>query len=144
MYLCLRVCVGHIHQNGLVPVFRVWGVPKTSSPNDDVHSEVSVCSQGFSALYLMRDPQPLESAGDFMEKRLVLVYLRAGSRTDACVSGVHISCIAAGAPHSHILLNPHEAPSLLYRIVVVRVSLGRRLPVAQRTNALTYGVVERT
>ena len=46
-----------------------------------------------------------------MEERLVLVHLRAGSGTDACVSGVHIGCIAAGAPYYHMFLNPHEAPS---------------------------------
>ena len=39
---------------------------------------------------------PLETARDRIEERLVLVYLRAGSGTDACVSGVHIGCIAAG------------------------------------------------
>ena len=46
--------MGHIHYNALVPVFRVWGVPKTSL-NDDVHPEFSVCSEGFHALYLMGD-----------------------------------------------------------------------------------------
>ena len=46
-----------------------------------------------------------------MEERLVLVHLRAGSGTDACVPGVHIGCIAAGAPHCHMFLNPHETPS---------------------------------
>ena len=61
VYLCLRVCLGHIHSNGLVPVFRVGGVLKTSFPNDDVHPEVSGCSEGFLALYLMRDSKPLES-----------------------------------------------------------------------------------
>ena len=46
-----------------------------------------------------------------MEERLVLVHLRTGSGTDTCVSGVHIGCIAAGAPHCHIFLNPHETSS---------------------------------
>ena len=111
VYLCLRVCMDHIHYNGLVPVFRIWGVPKASSPSDDVHPEAPVCSEGFPAVYLMRDPKPLESAGDRMEERMVLVRLRAGSGTDTCVSGVHIGCIAAGAPHCHMFLNPHETPS---------------------------------
>ena len=47
-----------------------------------------------------------------MEERLVLFHLlRAGSGTDAYVSGVHVRCIAAGAPHCHRFLNPLEAPS---------------------------------
>ena len=103
--MCIR------DRNGLVPVFRVRGVPRTSSPNDDVYPEFSVCSEEFPDLYLTRDPKPLESAGDRMEERLVLVYLSAGSRTDTCVSGVHIGCIAAGTPHCHLLLDPYEAPS---------------------------------
>ena len=41
----------------------------------------------------------------------MLVHLRAGSGTDTCVSGVHFGRIAAGAPHCHMFLNPHEAPS---------------------------------
>ena len=85
----------HIHYNGLVPVFRIWGVPKASSPSDDVHPEAPVCSEGFPAVYLMRDPKPLESAGDRMEELLVLVHLRAGSGTDTCVSGVHVSASVA-------------------------------------------------
>ena len=77
-----------------------------------VYPEVSVCKEGSPALYLMRDPKPLESAGDRMEERLVLVHLRAGSGTDACVSGVHIiGFISARASHCHMFLNPHEAPS---------------------------------
>ena len=63
-------------------------------------------SEGFPALYLMRDPKPLESVGDRMEERLMLVHLRAGSGTDECVSGVHIACIEARAPHCHMFLNP--------------------------------------
>ena len=90
VYLCLRVCMGHIHQNGLVPVFRVWGAPKIF-PNDDVHPGVSVCGEGFPALYLMRDPKPFESAGERMDERLVLVHLRAGSGTDTYVR--------VGCPH---------------------------------------------
>ena len=46
-----------------------------------------------------------------MEEQLVLVHFRAGSGTDACVSGAHIGCIAA--PHCHMFLNPREAPSTM-------------------------------
>ena len=74
-----------------------FGALATSSPNDDLHPEVSVCSEGFPALYLMKDFKLLESAGDRMEARLVLVHLHAGSGTGACVSRVHIGCIAAAA-----------------------------------------------
>lgn len=33
------------------------------------------------------------------------------SGTDACEAGVRVDCIAAGAHHCHVSLNPHEAPS---------------------------------
>ena len=46
-----------------------------------------------------------------MKEQLVLVHLRVGSGTDTCVSGVHIGCIAAGAPQCHMSFNPHEMPS---------------------------------
>ena len=59
----------------------------------------------------MRNPNPLESAGDRMEERLALVHPRAGPATDAWVSGVHIGCIAAGALHCRMFLDPHDAPS---------------------------------
>ena len=114
VYLCLLACVGHIHWNGLVSVFRVRGVPKTSSPNDDVIPEVYAYSEGFPAIYLMTDSKPLESEGYRMGGRLVLVHLRASSGTDTCVSGAHIGCIAAGAPHCHMLLNRHETPSIAH------------------------------
>ena len=41
----------------------------------------------------------------------MLVHLRAASGTDVFVSGVHMGCIAAGAPHCHMFLNAHEASS---------------------------------
>ena len=37
-------------------------------------------------------------------------YLRPCSVTDACVAGVYLNCIAAGAPHCHVLLDPHDTP----------------------------------
>ena len=58
----------------------------------------------------MTDPKPLENAGDRIEERLVLVHLRAGSGIDACVSGVHIGCIAAGVPRCYMFLDPRETP----------------------------------
>ena len=64
----------------------------------------------------MRDPKPLESAGDRMEERLVLVHLRAGYGTDECDSGVRIDCIAAGVSHYHMFLDPHEAPSNIHEL----------------------------
>lgn len=38
----------------------------------------------------------------------MLVNLRPSSGIDACVSDVHVYCIAAGAPHRRVFLNPHE------------------------------------
>ena len=84
----------------------VRSVPKTSSPDDDVYPQVPVCSERFAALHLVWDSESLQCAGDCMEKWLVLVHLRLGPWTDACVPGVHVHCIAAGAPHCHVPLIP--------------------------------------
>ena len=100
----------------LNPVFPVWSVPKSSSPDDDVHPQVPFCSEGFAALHLVWNSEPLQHARDFMEKWLVLVHLRPGSGTDACVPGVHLDCIAAGAPYCHVLLDPYETPSYGYEL----------------------------
>ena len=45
-----------------------------------------------------------------MSDKLVLVHVRPGSGTDACVPGVHVDCIAAGTPHCHALVEPYKAP----------------------------------
>ena len=106
---------------------RVWAVPKTSFPTDDVDLEVFVCGEGFPAFCLKRNPKPLESAGDRTEEKLVLAHLRADSGADGCVSGVHIGCIAAGAPHCHMFLNLHKA-CLLYTSPSPRDKRQSRMP----------------
>ena len=108
----LWVYMSDINQDGLLSVLSVRSVPKTSSPDDDVHPQVFVCSERFAALHLVWNSEPLNRAGYCVEKWLVLVHMRPGYGTDACVPGVHVDCIAAGAPHGHVLLNPYEAPSL--------------------------------
>ena len=52
-----------------------------------------------------------------MDKRLVLMYLRPCSVTDVRVAGVHVNCIAAGAPHYYVLLDPHETPSHAHELL---------------------------
>ena len=53
VYLCrLRVCVGDVQQDEFASVFPVRSVPKTSSPDDDVHPQVPVSSERFAALHL--------------------------------------------------------------------------------------------
>ena len=71
---------------------------------------MSIC-RFLSAMKVVRNPKSLQRAGDEVEERLVLVHLRPGSGAGACVSGVHVNCISAGAPRRHMFLNPHEAPS---------------------------------
>lgn len=80
-------------------VLAVRSVPKTSSPYDDVHPQVPVCREIFPAFNLARSLGSLRHAGDRVGKRLVLVHMRPGSWTGACVSGVRVDCIAAGMPH---------------------------------------------
>ena len=103
--------MGHAQQDGLLSVLSVRSVPKTTSPHDDVHPQIPVRREVFPALHLVRNPKSLQSAGDRVEKRVVLVHVRHGSGADACVSGVHVACIAAGAPRCRVFFNPHEAPS---------------------------------
>ena len=45
--------MGDVQQDGLVSVFTVRNVPKTSSRNNDVHPQVPVCSERFAALDLV-------------------------------------------------------------------------------------------
>ena len=110
VYLYLWVCVGDVQQDRLLSVLSVRSVPKISSP-DDVHPQVPVCSEGFTALHLVWNSESLQRARDRVEKWLVLVHLRPGSGTDACVPGVHVDCIATRARHYNVLLDPYEAPS---------------------------------
>ena len=83
--------MGDVQQDGLLPVPSVRWVPKTASPHDDVHPQIPVRREGFTALNLVRNPKSLQCAGDRVEKRLVLVqlhvlvHLHPGSGTDACV-----------------------------------------------------------
>lgn len=48
---------------------------------------------------------------------MVLVHLRAVSGTDACAPGIRVDRIAAGTPHSGVLLNPHETPSQAHELI---------------------------
>lgn len=104
--LRLRICMVVIYQGVLVPVLPVWSVPKTSSPYDGAHAQVPVFRRWFPALHLVNRPEPLQRAGDYIEKRMVLDHLRPGSVMNSCVPGVHVDCIAAGPPHCPVLLNP--------------------------------------
>ena len=115
VYLYLWVCVGDVQQDRLLSVLSVRSVPKISSP-DDVHPQVPVCSEGFTALHLVWNSESLQRARDRVEKWLVLVHLRPGSGTDACVPGVHVDCTAAGAPLCYVLLKPYEASSNVHEL----------------------------
>ena len=115
---CLRlwVCVGDVQEDGRFSLLPTRSVPKTFPPDGDVHPQVSVCMERFAALYLVWIPEPLQRADDRVEKWLVLVHLRLGSGTNACVPGAHVDCIAAGAPHCHVLVNPCEVPSHVHKL----------------------------
>ena len=103
-----------VQQDGFLSVLSVRSVPKTSSPDDDVYPQVPACSERFAALHVVWDSEPLQYAGDRIEKWLALVHLRLGSGSDACAPGVNVHCIAAGASHCHVLLIPirrHPMPT---------------------------------
>ena len=103
--------MGDTQQDGLLPILPVGSVPETSSPDGDIHPQISVCGERFAALHLVSNSQPLQRTGHRVDMRLVLVYLRPCSGADTRVAGVRINCIAAGAPHCHVFLDPHETPS---------------------------------
>ena len=98
--------VDDVQKGGLLPVLLERRVPKTASPHDDVHRQIPIGREGFSVPNLVRNPKSLQRAGDRVEERLVLVHLRPGSGAGACVSGVHVDCVAAGAPHCHVFIQP--------------------------------------
>ena len=116
-YLRLWVCMGDVQQDGLLLVLSDRSVSMTASSHRDTHPQIPVRREGSPALNLVRNPQSLQRAGGHVEKRLVLVHLFPGSGTDACVSGVHADCIAAGVPHCHVF-NPHEAPPKFLRMMM--------------------------
>ena len=42
-----------VQQDGLLPTFPVRSVPETSSSDDNVHPQISVCGERFAALHLV-------------------------------------------------------------------------------------------
>ena len=82
--------MGDVQLDGLVSALPVRSVPKTSSPDDNVHPQVPVCSELFAAAHLVWNSERLQRAGDRVDKWLVLFHLRPGSGTDACVPGVYV------------------------------------------------------
>ena len=80
----------------------------TSSPDDDIHYQVSIRASRAPHLRLGERFKPLECAGDRAEKRLVLVHLRSGSLSHAHAARVHVGCIAVEAPYRQML---HDAKS---------------------------------
>ena len=63
-----------------------------------------------------------------MEKRLVLVHPLSFSEADACVSRVHVDCVAAGAPRRHIPLITHHPPAYPHELCLEYDSEGARRP----------------
>ena len=53
VYLRLRVFMGDVQQDGLVPILPVRNFSKTSSPDDDVHKQVRFRSEQLTALHLV-------------------------------------------------------------------------------------------
>lgn len=120
VYPRLRACVGCIDQDDHVAVLRGFGASqKTSSPDDYVRpSPVPIYREGLPSFHLVTDPKPLGSEGDRVEKKLVLVRLRSGSRVEYLrASRVHVDSIAAGPPRCHIVLNPHHAPAYCHELL---------------------------
>ena len=113
VYPHLWVCMGDDRQAGLVPVLSVRSAPKRASSHHVVPPQIPIRRKWFPALDLVRNPNSIQRAGDRVEKRLVLVHLRPGSAAEAGVS-VHVDCIAVGAPHCYVILNPHKASVFQY------------------------------
>lgn len=116
--LRLQVCMGDVQPDVHVPRPPVWRVTKTCSPDDDVRTRVPFCSEWFAVFHLAWNSEPLQRAIDFMEKGLVLVHMRPGFATYKCVPGVHVSCIAAGAPYCHVLLDPYGGSSHSHELLL--------------------------
>ena len=104
VYLRLRVCMGDVQQDGSVPILPLRSVSKTTSGDDDVYPQVLSAVNGSPTLHLVLNFEPFQRARGCIERWLVLEHLRPTSGTDACVPGVHVNCIKAGAPYCHVLL----------------------------------------
>ena len=100
VYLRLWACGGDVQQDGRVSVLPVRTVPKTSSPDDDVHPQVLVCSERFTALH-------------FVEFRAASTCRR--SRASAAPR-LWDRCVRAGCPrplhHSRGISSPRAPQSL--------------------------------
>ena len=119
LYRRFRVCMGDFQSDGLVSIFPVRSVSKTSSPNDDIHPQVPFRCERFTALHLVWNSEPLQSAGDRVEKWLVLVHLRSSSGTDACVPGATLIALQQRhltATCSSILGSAFPCPRTLLRV----------------------------
>ena len=103
--------MGDVQQDRLLPKLPAWSIPETSSPDGNTHPQISVCGERLAALHLVSNPEPLQRRGHRVDKRLEMIYMRPYSGEDARVAGVYVNCIAAGAPHCHMFLYPHELPS---------------------------------
>lgn len=84
---------------------------KVSSPDNDAHSQVPVRRKGLLVFNLVNNHKSLKRAEYHVEKRSVLIFWLSYSETNAFVSRVRVDCIAAGARHRRVYLNPHAAPS---------------------------------
>ena len=102
--------MGDVQQDRLVPVFPVRSVPKTSH-YDDVHPQVPVCSERFATLHLVWNSEPLQRAGDRVEKWLKCRFTCAPALERMRACRVPTSIASAGASHCHVLLDPYESPS---------------------------------
>ena len=85
-------------------VLPFWNIPDISFLYDDVDPHIPVRWESFPDFNLVMDRKSTQSAGNRVEKSLVLVNLCPSSGAEVCVSGVHVDCIAAGRPHCHVLL----------------------------------------
>ena len=101
-----------------------FGAPRRHmySPDIDVHLQVPVGREGFPAFNLVKNLKSLECAGDHADKRgrsrrqaacAGSSALQLWGRMRACgmFTSAYVDCIATGAPHRHVFLNPHESPS---------------------------------
>ena len=60
--------------------------------------------KGAPLFHLMADGYPFQEAGGRVDQRLVLVYLRAGTMAQTCMSGVGVRCTTGGTRRRQVLL----------------------------------------
>ena len=76
-----------------------------------------VSVKGRTAFHLVADGHPLQEAGDRVDQRLVLVYLRACAVAQTCMLRVGVHCTTGGVRRHQVILDPQMSPPCVQELL---------------------------